>query len=222
MEGTGAISGRNKYPVGVLHSILSGRPPWISRSSSARATAAGPTGADPVAEDQLAQVLEAARLSPTADNRQPFRLVVIHTAGREQELRRVYDKDWFVQAPLVIAACGVPAENWVRKQDGKNYNDVDVAIVMDHLILAAADLGLGTCWIAAFDPAAARELLELPEGVEPVAFTPLGHPADTLEAEDPQEIGRAGAVREVLTAPIDLLLSETVVICCFRLTGGRA
>ena len=133
---------------------------------------------DPVAEDQLAQVLEGARLAPTADNRQPFRLVVIRTAGREQELQRVYGKDWFVQAPLVIAACGVPAENWVRKQDGKNYNDVDVAIVMDHLILAAADLGLGTCWIAAFDPAAARELLELPEGVEPVAFTPLGHPAD--------------------------------------------
>ena len=133
---------------------------------------------DPVAEDQLAQVLEAARLAPTADNRQPFRLVVIRTAGREQELQRVYGKDWFVQAPLVIAACGVPAENWVRKQDGKNYNDVDVAIVMDHLILAAADLGLGTCWIAAFDPAAARELLELPEGVEPVVFTPLGHPAD--------------------------------------------
>ena len=133
---------------------------------------------DPVAEDQLAQVLEAARLAPTADNRQPFRLVVIRTAGREQELQRVYGKNWFVQAPLVIAACGVPAENWVRKQDGKNYNDVDVAIVMDHLILAAADLGLGTCWIAAFDPAAARELLELPEGVEPVAFTPLGHPAD--------------------------------------------
>ena len=132
----------------------------------------------PVVEDQLAQVLEAARLAPTADNRQPFRLVVIRTAGREQELQRVYGKDWFVQAPLVIAACGVPAENWVRKQDGKNYNDVDVAIVMDHLILAAADLGLGTCWIAAFDPAAARELLELPEGVEPVAFTPLGHPAD--------------------------------------------
>jgi len=135
---------------------------------------------EPVVEDQLAQVLEAARLAPTADNRQPFRLVVIRTAGREQELQRVYGKDWFVQAPLVIAACGVPAENWVRKQDGKNYNDVDVAIVMDHLILAAADLGLGTCWIAAFDPAAARELLELPEGVEPVAFTPLGHPADTL------------------------------------------
>ncbi len=133
---------------------------------------------DPVAEEQLAQVIEAARLAPTANNRQAFRLVVVRTAGREKELQRVYGKDWFVQAPLVIAACGVPAENWVRKQDGKNYNDVDVSIVMDHLILAAADLGLGTCWIAAFDPAAARDLLGLTEGVEPVAFTPLGHPAD--------------------------------------------
>ena len=132
-----------------------------------------------VADDQLAQVLEAARLAPTADNRQPFRLVVIRTAGREKELRRVYDKEWFVQAPLVIAACGVLTESWVRKQDGKNHYAVDVAIVMDHLILAAADLGLGTCWIAAFDPAAARQALGLPQNVEPVAFTPLGHPADT-------------------------------------------
>jgi nitroreductase len=64
------------------------------------------------------------------------------------------------------------------RSDGKNYNDVDLAIAMDHLVLAAANLGLGTCWIAAFDPAAAREVMGLPEGVEPVAFTPLGYPAD--------------------------------------------
>ncbi len=83
---------------------------------------------DPVAEDKLTQVLEAARLAPTANNQQSFRLVVIRTAGREQELQRVYGKDWFVQAPLVIAACGVPGKNWVRKQDGKNYNDVDMSI----------------------------------------------------------------------------------------------
>jgi nitroreductase len=62
--------------------------------------------------------------------------------------------------------------------DGKNYADVDATIAMDHLILAAADLGLGTCWIAAFDPKAAREVLGLPDDVEPLAFTPLGYPAD--------------------------------------------
>lgn len=133
---------------------------------------------DPVEDEVLNQVLEAARLAPTAANRQPFQLIVIHTAGREAELNRIYRKDWFVQAPLVICACGVPAQGWVRREDHKNHTDVDVAIVMDHLILAAANLGLGTCWIAAFDPAAAREVLGLPDGVEPIAFTPLGYPAD--------------------------------------------
>ncbi len=132
---------------------------------------------DAVEEEKLEQVLEAARLAPSADNRQPFQFIVMHTKGREAELGRIYSRNWFVQAPLVICACGVPAQNWVRR-DSKNYNDVDVAIAMDHLILAAAELGLGTCWVAAFDPAAAREVLGLPDGVEPVAFTPLGYPAD--------------------------------------------
>ncbi len=132
---------------------------------------------DAVEEDKLQRLLEAALLAPTAANRQPFRLIVIHTAGREEELRRIYRKDWFVQAPLVIGICGIPAKAWVRR-DGKSYMDVDVAIVMDHLILAAADLGLGTCWVGAFDPSAAREILALPDDVEPIAFTPLGYPAD--------------------------------------------
>lgn len=132
---------------------------------------------DPVEDEALNQVLEAARLAPTAANRQPFQLIVIHTAGREAELRRIYNRDWFVQAPLIICACGIPAQGWIRR-DGKNYTDVDVAIVMDHLILAAADLGLGACWIGAFDPTAAREVLGLPDGVEPIVFTPLGYPAD--------------------------------------------
>ncbi len=133
--------------------------------------------ADAVEEDKLQQVLEAARLAPTAANRQPFRIIVIHTAGREAELRRIYDRGWFVQAPLLLCACGIPAKTWTRG-DGKNYNDVDVSIAMDHLVLAAADLGLGTCWVAAFNPAAARQVLGLPDGVEPIAFTPLGYSAD--------------------------------------------
>jgi nitroreductase len=132
---------------------------------------------DPVEDEKLGQVLEAMRLAPTAANRQPFQFIVIHTAGRGAELRRIYDREWFVQAPLIICACGVPGLNWVRS-DGKNYNYVDVAIAMDHLVLAAADQGLGTCWIAAIDPAAARDVLGLPASVEPVAFTPLGYPAD--------------------------------------------
>ncbi|MBS1245439.1 MAG: nitroreductase [Chloroflexi bacterium] len=132
---------------------------------------------DPVEDDKLHRVLEVARLAPTASNRQPFQIIVIHTAGREAELRRIYGKSWFAQAPLLIAICAIPAQSWVRR-DSKNYADVDVTIAMDHLILAATNLGLGTCWVAAFDPAAAREVLHLPAGVEPIAFTPLGYPAD--------------------------------------------
>ncbi|OQA08460.1 MAG: FMN reductase (NAD(P)H) [Firmicutes bacterium ADurb.Bin373] len=133
---------------------------------------------DMVEEDKLGQVLEAACLAPTACNRQPFQFIVIKTAGREGELKRIYNRSFFTEAPLVICACAVPGRAWSR-MDGVNYSFVDATIAMDHLILAATELGLGTCWIAAFDPAAAREILKLPQGVEPVAFTPLGYPAET-------------------------------------------
>lgn len=134
--------------------------------------------ARPVEEEKLQKVLEAANLAPTAANRQPFRLIVTQTKGRETELRSVYSRDWFIQAPLVICMCAVKSEGW-RRRDRKNYAEVDATIAMDHLILAATDLGLGTCWVAAFDPQAAREVLELGEDLEPVALTPLGYPADS-------------------------------------------
>jgi nitroreductase len=130
---------------------------------------------DPVSDEDLARVLEAARQAPTAANRQPFRIVVVHTAGREEELARVYGRRWFTQAPLVLAFVAVPGEAW-RRVDDKPYDEVDATIAMDHLVLAATALGLGTCWIAAFDPAAAREVLGLPDDVAPLAFTPLGYP----------------------------------------------
>jgi nitroreductase len=130
---------------------------------------------DAVSDETLQQVLEAARQAPTAANRQPFRIVVIHSAGREEELSRVYGRAWFLQAPLVLAFVAVPGEAW-RRMDDKPYDEVDATIAMDHLVLAATALGLGTCWIAAFDPAAVREILGLPDDVEPVALTPLGYP----------------------------------------------
>ena len=76
----------------------------------------------------------------------------------------------------MIAVCILPKEAWTRSYDGQNYAMVDGALAMDHMTLAAAELGLGTCWIGAFDPAAAREILNLPDGVEIVGMTPLGFP----------------------------------------------
>jgi len=133
----------------------------------------------PVEDEKLEKVLDAARLAPTAANKQPFQLIVVKTEGRKDELKRVYHADWFSQAPLVICACAVKSESWTRR-DGRNYVDVDTTIAMDHLILTATNLGLGTCWIAAFDAEAAREVLELPDDVEPLLFTPLGYPADEI------------------------------------------
>jgi len=134
---------------------------------------------NPVEGEKLDRILEAARLAPTAANRQAFRVIVIDTEEKKADLRRVYGRDWFVQAPLVLCVCAVPHEAWVRKADGWNAAEVDATIAMSHIVLAAANEGLGTCWIAAFDPAAAREVLGIPPEVIPSAFTPLGYPADS-------------------------------------------
>jgi nitroreductase len=131
-------------------------------------------------------VLNAARLAPTASNRQPFQIIVIHTKGKEQELLTIYQRIWFVQAPLIICVCGMPASAWVRK-DSKQYLDVDSAIVMDYMVLAATEIGLGTCFIAAFDASNARKVLLLPDEVEPILFTPLGYPKDAPGVKDPLE-----------------------------------
>lgn len=134
---------------------------------------------DPVEDSKLQAVLEAARIAPTAANCQPFQIILVRTHGREAELKRIYQREWFIQAPLVFCICALPKEGWVRSLDQKSYADVDVAIVMDHMSLAAASLDLGTCWIASFNVAEARSVLGLPEDVEPVVLSPLGYPNDT-------------------------------------------
>ena len=127
----------------------------------------------PVEDDKLNRILEAARLAPTGANRQSFQLIVIHTAGREEELKLIYSRDWFVQAPVIICACAVPVEGQPYREAGHYRN---IAIVMDHLILAAASLGLGTCWIGAFSQDEARDILEIPPSCTIVSLLTLGFP----------------------------------------------
>jgi nitroreductase len=134
-----------------------------------------------VEEDKLERILEAALRAPTACNNQPFRILVLRTEGREAELKRIYGQAWFAAAPLALLVCSVPGSAWSRR-DGKNYADVDAAIVMEHIVLAATAIGLGSCWVGAFDPGAAREILGLEPGWEPIAFTPLGYAAESPEA----------------------------------------
>jgi nitroreductase len=133
----------------------------------------------PVEERLLEKVLNAARLAPTASNKQPFQIIIITTENKQEDLLKIYNLKWFVQAPLILCICSIPEQGWIRHSyDKKNYSIVDAAIAIDHLTLQAADLGLGTCWIAAFNPSEAIEYLKIPKGVEPIAFTPLGYPLD--------------------------------------------
>lgn len=132
---------------------------------------------DDVPEAMLERVLEAARRAPSACNRQPWRFVVVRDEARRRLLGTAYSREWFWKAPVVVAVCVVPGEAWTRPHDGKNYAWVDGAIAMDHLTLAAADEGLGTCWVGAFDPEPVRRILNLPDGVDVVAMTPVGFPA---------------------------------------------
>jgi len=84
-------------------------------------------------------------------------------------------QQWIVDTPVVVVACAQPAAAWVRAYDQKNHSDVDLAICVEHMHLAAADEGLGSCWICAFDPSAARSGLNLPADLEPVAALPIGY-----------------------------------------------
>jgi nitroreductase len=130
-----------------------------------------------VDEDALERILDAARLAPTAANRQPLHFYVVRDAAVRASLKEAYGQQWFVDAPVIVCACARPGTAWTRS-DGKNYADIDVTIAMDHLVLAATAEGLGTCWIGAFKPDALRRILGIPPELEPVAMTPLGRPAD--------------------------------------------
>lgn len=137
---------------------------------------------DPVEDRLLDEILEAGRLAPSAANKQPWHVVVVRDRAIREALHAAYPRDWFLQAPIVLVV-GIDAAAAWKRRDGRIYADVDGAILMDHLTLCAADLGLGTCWIGAFDPAAVRSALGMPAGIEPLAMTPLGWPADPGRAK---------------------------------------
>lgn len=133
----------------------------------------------PVPDALVDKVLEAGRLAPSAANRQPWRFVVVQSEKQRRALGEGYSREWFWKAPVIIVVCVEPARAWVRS-DGKNYGDVDGAIAMDHMTLCAASEGLGTCWIAAFDVEKVRRVLGLPDGIDPLAMTPLGYTKDMI------------------------------------------
>ncbi len=135
----------------------------------------------PVSEEAVGRILEAARQAPSACNRQPWHLYVIRDEAVRQALFKPEKQDWAGLAPVAIVACSRPGEAWVRWADQKNHADVDLSILFEHIVLSATAEGLGTCWICAFDPKHVRAVLNLPAELEPVAMTPIGYAASALQ-----------------------------------------
>jgi nitroreductase len=90
-------------------------------------------------------------------------------------MKDAYDRSWFIEAPVILVVCADPSVAWIRS-DGEPYWKVDAAIAMQNMILQATAEGLGTCWIGAFDEAAAKRILNIPGDIRVVAMTPLGYP----------------------------------------------
>lgn len=130
----------------------------------------------PIEDAVLNRVLEAGRLAPSAANKQPYYFLIIKSPEPLKKAKECYGQPWFKDAPCVIAIVGKFNEAWNRKYDNYNPLETDLAIAMDHIILAATNEGLGTCWIAAFDPAILRKALNLPDDEKVYTISPLGYP----------------------------------------------
>ena len=132
----------------------------------------------------LEQVMEAVRIAPSAVNYQPWKFIVVCNDDLLSKLHECYPREWFSSAPTCIVALGNHQEAWHRQADGKDHTDIDVSIAIDHLILQAAELGLGTCWVCNFDSPKVSKLFQLPDYLEPIALIPIGYPTDELIAKD--------------------------------------
>lgn len=128
-----------------------------------------------IESEKLEYVLKAARYAPSACNLQPVKFYVVTDMDTLSKLHQAYPREWFKKAPCVIVAVGDKKNSW-KRVDGKDHVDVDVAISVDHLTLAACEVGLGTCWVCAFDAGMCHEILNLPDHMEAIALIPIGYP----------------------------------------------
>ena len=136
----------------------------------------------PEPQEKLNNVLEAARLAPSASNRQMWKFVVVRESERRRELSRATGGQAHIaSAPVVIAAVATMPEYVMRS--GVPAHPVDLAIAVDHMTLAAVNEGLGTCWIGGFHQEEVRNILNVPEKYRVVALLTLGFQATVPEAK---------------------------------------
>jgi nitroreductase len=130
-----------------------------------------------VEKEKLDYILECVRFAPSAVNKQPWRFHIVSKAEDKEQLQLCYNRDWFKTAPMYVIASVLHDEEWVRA-DGKHHGDIDIAIAVEHLCLAATEQGLSTCWVCNFDAEKCKQLFGLSANEEPAVVVPLGYAAD--------------------------------------------
>ena len=128
-----------------------------------------------VNEAVLEKIIEVGRLAPSAGNRQPWQFLLISTQEMLKKVRRCYTREWFQEAPHILAVLGCVDDAWLRSGDGYNSLETDLTIAMDHMILAAESEGVATCWIADFDRDMLYDTLSVAENERIFAISPLGY-----------------------------------------------
>ena len=151
---------------------------------------------EPVSAEDLEYVMECVRMAPSACNRQPWKWLVVRSSEAKAKLQECYDREWFKTAPLYIVGMKNVEENWVRKYDNKSHGDIDVAIATEHLCLAAAERGLGTCWVCAYDSNKMQQLFPR-DGYEAVVIVPIGRIAPDCPKNEKNRKPMAEIIEEV-------------------------
>ena len=129
----------------------------------------------PVPDDKIALILEAGRLAPTACDNQPIGIIAVKSEEGLAKLRKCTECHF--GAPLAFIVCCDKNVCWKRSFDGKQSGDIDASIVATHMMLEAADIGIGSTWVMYFIPDAVRTEFDLPENIDPVAILVMGYPA---------------------------------------------
>ena len=140
-----------------------------------------------VEKEKLDYILECVRLAPSAVNKQPWRFRIVSKEEDKVRLQQCYNRDWFKTAPMYVVASVLHDEEWVRS-DGKHHGDIDIAIAVEHLCLAATEQGLATCWVCNFDAVLCKELFNLSDNEEPAVLIPLGYAADEVKPKNRKPI----------------------------------
>lgn len=130
-----------------------------------------------VEQEKLDYVMDCARLAPSAVNKQPWLFRIVSDDASKAKLQECYDRDWFKTAPMYIICSILHDEEWIR-YDGKHHGNIDIAIAIEHLCLAATEQGLATCWVCNFNVEKCKKNFDIPAEEDPTVLIPIGYAAD--------------------------------------------